>query len=175
MPKAKKERKSLKKSKARIKKTAKKIPVKKKIAKKNAPKKTAKKLKKIPADELKAFKALLLIERTKLTEEISSISKEHLMKSQKDATGDLSGYSFHMADVASDNYEREFSLGLASAEQKRLYAIDDALRRVADGTYGNCQSCEKPIAKKRLKAIPQTELCIVCQKSQEEKRCDGSI
>jgi len=160
MPKTKKARKGSKKTKVQKKKTVKKVAVKK----------AARKLKKTPKKELKVYKALLLSERSKLTAEISSISKEHLMKSQKDATGNLSGYSFHMADVASDSYDREFSLGLASVEQKHLYAIDDALRRVADGTYGNCQSCEKPIAKKRLKAIPQTGLCIECQKSQEENR-----
>jgi DnaK suppressor protein len=128
----------------------------------------AKKIKRMPRAELKAYKALLLKEREKVGGELSHIAANTLNKSARDASGDLSGYSFHMADTASDDYERDFALGRATDEQKALYIIDEALRRVEDGTYGSCSECGKPIPKTRLKAIPQADLCIECKKMNEE-------
>jgi len=127
------------------------------------------KIKKMPGKTLKKYKALLIKEREKISGGISHITNEALKTSQREASGDLSGYSFHMADVASDNYEVEFSLGRASDEQDIMYAIDEALKRVKDGTYGNCTQCGKSIPKKRLEALPHTELCIACQTKNESK------
>lgn len=123
----------------------------------------------MPKAELKKYWTLLVKEREKIGGDISSITKDTLKRSQKDASGDLSGYSYHMADSASDNYDVEFSLGRASDEQKLLYVIDDALRRIQDGTYGCCQQCNKAIAKNRLQALPHAALCIECQKANETK------
>jgi RNA polymerase-binding protein DksA len=74
-----------------------------------------------------------------------------------------------MADMASDDYERDFTLGRATDEQKILFSIDEALKRIEDGSYGYCPQCNKPIARKRLLVLPFTELCINCQKSNEVK------
>ncbi len=128
-----------------------------------------KKTKKMPAKNLKKYKKALLKEREKAGGGITHITEEALKTSQRDASGDLSGYSYHMADMASDNYEREFSLGRVSEEQDLLYAIDEALKRVKDGTYGNCLQCGKAISKKRLSAVPHAELCIDCQTKNESK------
>lgn len=153
----------------------KKMVAKKRVVKssKAKPKKTAEekkfKIKKMSGKDLKKYKQLLLKEREKIGGGLSHIAQETLNKSQRDASGDLSGYSFHMADMASDNYEVEFSLGRASDEQDLLYSIDEALKRIEDGTYGNCPQCGKQIPKRRLDAIPHTELCIICQ-SKNEKR-----
>ncbi|MDD5496406.1 MAG: TraR/DksA C4-type zinc finger protein [Candidatus Omnitrophica bacterium] len=127
------------------------------------------KKKKMLKKEMKKYKDMLLKEREKIGGELSHITREALNRSQRDASGDLSGYSYHMADVASDNYDREFSLGRATDEQKLLYAIDEALKRIEDGTYGSCLVCGKLIAKRRLGALPHTELCIDCQKKNESK------
>ena len=126
-----------------------------------------KKLTKMNRQELKIYRGLLLKERTNLSQEMDSIAKDAL-KSQKDASGDLSGYTYHIADLASDSYDREFTLGLATGEQRRLFAIDEALRRIEDGSFGNCLSCGQPITKKRLQVVPYAALCIECQKSQEK-------
>ena len=129
----------------------------------------AAKIKKMTKTELKKYKEILLKEREKVGGDLSHIAENTLNKSQRDASGDLSGYSYHMADMASDDYERDFSLGRATDEQKLLYGIDEAFKRIEDGTYGNCVQCNKPIPKKRLKALPYTELCIDCQKKNEKK------
>jgi DnaK suppressor protein len=137
-----------------------------KIAVKN---KAKPKIKKMARSELNIFKKLLLIEREKVGGGLSHIAETTLNKSQREASGDLSGYSYHMADMASDDYEREFSLGRATDEQKILYSIDEAMKRIADGTYGSCLQCGKSIPKKRLKVLPHAELCIDCKKARETK------
>lgn len=133
------------------------------------PKEKKFKIKKMAKKDLKKYKELLIKEREKIGGGLNHIASEALKTSQRDAAGDLSGYSFHMADMASDNYEMEFSLGRASDEQDLLYAIDEALKRIEDGVYGTCPQCGKQIPKKRLAAIPHTELCIICQGKNESK------
>lgn len=75
---------------------------------------------------------------------------------------DLSNMPFHMADVASDNYEIENTLGLMDSERKILAEIDDALIRLEDGKYGVCEGTGEFIPKKRLQAIPWARYCINC-------------
>lgn len=127
------------------------------------------KAKKMSKKDLKKYKDLLLKEREKIGGELDHIAKDTLKKSQRDSSGDLSGYSYHMADMASDDYDRDFSLGRASEEQDVLYTIDEAIKRVGERTYGFCLQCGKAIPKKRLNALPYTEFCINCQKSKETK------
>ena len=117
---------------------------------------------------LKFFKELLLKKKAELSKGIEHIAKDALKTSQRDATGDLSGYSLHMADMATDNYDREFSLGLATNEQKILDRINDALEKLEDHTFGLCELCAKKISKVRLKAVPYAELCVPCQQKQEK-------
>ena len=116
--------------------------------------------------ELLEYKALLLKHKQKLLEEIRHITKD-ASTSHKDASGGISTYTYHMADVASDHYERELSLNIATAEQKLIYEIDEALKRIEDKSYGDCLDCEKSIAIRRLKAVPYASLCIACQRLRE--------
>jgi len=118
--------------------------------------------------QLKQFRQALLVERAKFAGEIKSIAQE-TSKSPREASGDLSGYTVHMADMSADTYEREVSMGLVSSEQEVLYQIDEALKRMDEGTYGTCQQCNKLISLSRLKAVPYTALCITCQRAQEQK------
>ena len=127
------------------------------------------KIKRLPKPELRKYKELLLNKRAQVGGDLSHISENTLNKSARDASGDLSGYSYHMADQATDDYDRDFSLGRATSEQKQLFSIDEAMKRIEDGTYGSCLECGRLIAKKRLKALPQSELCIECQKNIENK------
>lgn len=130
----------------------------KKTAAKTIPVKKDTKNKKIKSHfgktELEYFKEKLLNLREDIMRQIRDISEDTLMKSQKDISGDMSGYGIHIADVATDNYEREFNLGLVSEERKILFEIDEALKRIDEGTYGVCLISGKPIARNRLEAIP---------------------
>ena len=125
--------------------------------------------KKLNKKELTDFKKLLLKKKDETTDEIKHISDDTLKKSQKDASGDISGYTYHMADVATDNYDREFSLGLASKDRKSLYELEDALKRIDDGTFGVCLDCGSIISKTRLKVVPQARLCVKCQEKRDKK------
>lgn len=127
-------------------------------------------MEKMDKKSVKFFKELLLKKKAELSKGIEHIAKDALKTSQRDATGDLSGYSLHMADMATDNYDREFSLGLATNEQKILDRINGALEKLDDHTFGLCELCGKKISKIRLKVVPYAELCVPCQQKQEKKK-----
>jgi len=120
--------------------------------------------------ELDKYKDLLQEVRKKFAGDLKHLEGDTLNTSQRDAAGDLSGYSLHMADQATDNFDREFTLGLASNEQQSLNMVDAALRRIDDGTYGACESCSKAIPQKRLNAVPHACLCIKCQEIEEKQK-----
>jgi RNA polymerase-binding protein DksA len=125
--------------------------------------------KKLNKKELAEFKKIVLKKKEQVLEEIKHISEDTLKKSQKDASGDISGYTYHMADVATDTYDREFSMSLASNERKFIYELDDALKRIEDGIFGICEDCKGLIAKSRLKAVPSARLCVRCQEKKEKR------
>jgi len=108
--------------------------------------------------EIRKFQALLLAERMKILGDVSYMENETLRKSHID----LSSMPTHMADLGTDNYEMENTLGLMDSEMKLLVEIDAALRRIENGTYGICQARNEPVPKERLKAIPWARYCIAC-------------
>ena len=118
--------------------------------------------------ELKIFRELLLKKKEEILEGIEHVSADTLRKSQKEAAGDISAYTYHMADVATDTYDREFALSLGGVEREMLYSVKEALKRIEDSTYGVCEACLKLIAKTRLKAVPQAKLCLMCQEAREK-------
>jgi RNA polymerase-binding protein DksA len=125
--------------------------------------------KKYTKKDLKDFKKIVLKKKEEILDEIKHISEDTLKKSQKEASGDISGYAYHMADVATDSYDREFSLVLASNEREMLYALDEALKKIEEGIFGICEDCKRIIAKNRLKALPYAPLCVKCQSKREKK------
>ena len=147
----------------------KKTKMKVKIKAKKRTKITAPKIKKMSKKELLEFKKLILKVKDEIIDDIKHISDDTLKKSQKDASGDISGYTYHMADVATDTYDREFSLSLASNDRQFLYELEDALKRIDDGIFGVCESCKALISKTRLKAVPYARLCVKCQEKKEKK------
>ncbi|MFA5090151.1 MAG: TraR/DksA family transcriptional regulator [Candidatus Omnitrophota bacterium] len=124
--------------------------------------------KKFNKKELTEFKKIIMKMKENILDGIRHISEDTLKKSQKDASGDISGYTYHMADVASDTYDREFSLGLASSERESLYELDDAAKRIEEGVFGVCESCKSLISKTRLRIVPYARLCVKCQEKKEK-------
>ena len=124
---------------------------------------------KLKAADRKFFKEKLLQLRCELLDEVGRITTDVIKKSTKESTGDLSGYSLHMADQASDNFDREFSLDLAQNVQDVLQRIDEALHRIEEKIFGVCIECDKSIPKQRLKIMPYVEMCIPCQEVAEKK------
>jgi DnaK suppressor protein len=117
--------------------------------------------------DLKHFEELLIEERKKLLSQLGYLEKA-MGQTQRDSSGDLSAYSFHMADMGTDAMEREKAFLFASAEGRQLMSVDEALRRLYRSEYGVCESCGKDIGKQRLEAMPQANLCVNCQEKQEK-------
>ena len=117
--------------------------------------------------DIQHFEERLIEERLKLLKELGYFEDKIFNDSQRDAAGDLSAYSVHMADQASDAQEREKAYHMASAEGRLLYHIDEAIARVRDGSYGACCACGKKIKKPRLEVVPHARLCIECKKAEE--------
>ncbi|MBF8275203.1 MAG: dksA [Candidatus Brocadiaceae bacterium] len=118
-------------------------------------------------DDFAQFKKLLLTLRGKLVGKVDSMQGEALKKSRQDASGDLSNVPIHMADVGTDNYERDLMIELIENGEEGLRNIDTALEKMDDGSYGVCEICSKKINKERLKAVPYAKLCIDCQREEE--------
>jgi len=117
--------------------------------------------------DMKFFEERLLAERQKILKDIGHLETTVLKVNQRDSSGDLSGYSFHMADAGTDAAEREKAFMFASAEGRILMEIDDALRRLYKGEYGTCEICGNPIARARLEAMPYARLCVSCKEKEE--------
>ena len=138
-----------------------KLPVKAPV---EAPGKTLKLSKEVGAK----YKRLLVELRDHLIDGVNFLANDNLKRTSRDASGELSGYSLHMADAGTDNFDREFALSLVSNEQEALYEIEEALKRLEAGTYGVCEMCEKLIRKERLEAVPFARFCIQCQSGVEK-------
>lgn len=101
-------------------------------------------------------------------------AQETLKRSAKEDSGDLSGYSQHMADAGTDTFDRDFALSLVSSEQELLFEIEEALKRIRSGTYGICEITGQPISSERLAAVPFTRYSLEGQKELEKQRRYGS-
>lgn len=119
--------------------------------------------------DVEVFKRMLHERKGDILDSLQQITEDTQKKSQKEASGDISGYTLHMADVATDNYDREFSMGLASNERELLYELNDAMKKIEEGTFGVCEDCKGFIAKGRLKAVPYARLCVKCQEKREAR------
>ncbi len=75
-----------------------------------------------------------------------------------------------IADQASSAYTKEFLLSIGDAERRMLQQIDEALDRIRQDTYGQCEVCGEMIGERRLEALPFAKLCIACQEEEEEER-----
>lgn len=114
--------------------------------------------------ELELFRDLLLAKRRELVGDMSSMEREALQ------SGDagLSTLPIHMADMGTDNYEQEFTLGLVEKDRVLLREINHALAKIQAGTYGLCEGNGKPISKVRLEAQPWARFSIEYARLQEK-------
>ena len=102
--------------------------------------------------------------------------REQLLKQMdglaKDSAQEMAGYSLHMADSGTDNFDRDFALSLLSSDQDAIYEIEEALKRIEKNTYGVCELTNKKIPKARLEAIPWTRFTVEAQGQLER---DGAL
>jgi DnaK suppressor protein len=117
--------------------------------------------------DIQAYKERLLGLRARLRGDVSDMADGALNSSRAEANGDLSRMPIHMADLGTDNFEREFTLSLMENEEDTLGRIEASLERIEDGTYGDCGQCGAKIPKARLNAIPYATLCVKCASQSE--------
>ena len=115
--------------------------------------------KKVTAKKMSTLRDTLLVLREQLTNQMkqlreSSLKRNDLIKSIEDG---------------GDAFEMQVALQLASSEQESVIQIDEALRRIDEGTYGACEECGGGIEIPRLEALPFVRTCITCQSAIEEK------
>jgi len=117
---------------------------------------------------LKRQKERLLQIRDGMLDSMSGVARDTL-RSRAEGS-EASAFGMHQADAGSDAYDRDFALSLLSQEQDALYEIDEALKRIEQGTYGICELCNKPILHARLEAIPFARFTVDCQSQLEKQR-----
>ncbi len=111
--------------------------------------------------EWQGFYLNLLELRAQLVKQMSGLAAE--------SAQELAGYSLHMADSGTDNFDRDFALSLLSSDQDAVYEIEEALKRIERKTYGICELTGKPIPKARLEAIPWTRFTVEAQAQLERE------
>ena len=118
---------------------------------------------KVKAQWAKYYQRLMDL-RDQLTKQMSGLAKE--------SAQEMAGYSLHMADSGTDNFDRDFALSLLSSDQDAVYEIEEALKRIEKNTYGICELTGKPIPRTRLEAIPWTRFTVEAQAQLER---DGAL
>jgi DnaK suppressor protein len=116
--------------------------------------------KKVKAEWQKYCQRLLDL-RDQLLNQMNGLAKE--------SAQELPGYSLHMADSGTDNFDRDFALSLLSSDQDAVYEIEEALKRIEKKTYGICELTGKTIPKARLEAIPWTRFTVEAQAQLERE------
>jgi RNA polymerase-binding transcription factor DksA len=121
--------------------------------------------------EVEAFRRQLLALRERLDGDVSHLTDEALHTAGDQAGSNLSHVPLHMADLGTDNYERENTLRLLANEGRLLQEITSALERIDKGTFGRCEECGGPIVpRERLKELPYTRYCVTCAQERDRKR-----
>lgn len=116
--------------------------------------------------DIEQFRELLRQKRAEILGDVEAMETD---ARGKNAGGNLSNMPVHMADVGSDNYEQEFTLGLVESERKLLGEINEALERIRDGIYGVCLERGVPIARPRLEVKPWAKYCIEVAREREKR------
>lgn len=124
-------------------------------------------------DEQLRFRGILLTLRSRLQGDVNQMTDEALNRGGDAGGGNLSSMPIHMADLGTENFDQEFTLGLIENEQETIDEIQAALARLEVGSFGVCGDCEKPITKARLQALPYTRLCIECARQHENRVAFG--
>ncbi len=123
---------------------------------------------KMSKKDLEFFKDLLLKKKKKAQKNLQYLKSTVLDSTTKEASGDHSSYSFHMADQGTDAMEREKAFMFAARDEKFIKQIDEALERIDNETYGICRVTGKLIQKERLKAVPTTTISVDAKKADKK-------
>ncbi len=116
--------------------------------------------------DMQDYKQRLEVMRSRLRGDVKAMAKSAL-HGAGDENGGAASMPIHMAELATENFEIEFTLSLLETEEDTLTAVKEAILRVDNGTYGKCLSCDSVIPKTRLNALPHASMCIRCAGNKE--------
>ncbi len=119
--------------------------------------------------DLKAVEQVLLARKAELEQQRTELERQSLGIPQSEVTGEQA-WDDEYADSGTATFERERDLSLAENIRDLLDKVELALEKVKEGTYGECESCRKPIEAARLKALPYANLCIDCARKESSHR-----
>ena len=114
------------------------------------------------------FKEKLIAMRREILMAMKNIKENENENTSKEASGDLSSYSFHLADQGTDSMDHQRNFIFAEMDSAVLHDIDAALEKIEDSTYGICELCEQEIPRARLEFIPYARFCVECQAKEED-------
>ena len=117
---------------------------------------------------MKLQKERLMALRDTILDSMAGVAKDTL-RSRPEGS-EASAFGMHQADAGSDAYDKDFALSLLSQEQDALYEIEEAVKRVDNGTYGVCEMSGKPISHLRLEALPFARFTVECQADLEKNK-----
>jgi RNA polymerase-binding transcription factor DksA len=121
--------------------------------------------------ELDGFRRHLQALRERLDGDVTHLTGEAMHTADEQASSNLSHVPLHLADLGTDNYERENTLRLLANEGQLLGEITAALERLQKGTFGSCEECGGPIVpRERLRELPYTRYCVTCAQKLDRKR-----
>jgi RNA polymerase-binding transcription factor DksA len=118
--------------------------------------------------EVEVFRQQLLHLRERLQGDVSHLTQEALHKGGGEASGGISNAPLHMADLGTDNFERENTLNLVQNQEQVLEEIADALERITQRRFGLCEECRRPIPQPRLQALPHARYCVSCARKLQQ-------
>ena len=113
-------------------------------------------------DDLVRIESILIDRRRRLLGDFQSLEDAGVQ-----GAADANVTPSHLAELGSDSASSDLSLDRRASESTEIQEIDDAVERIREGSFGRCESCEKPIGKERLDAIPYARLCMPCKIEEE--------
>jgi DnaK suppressor protein len=116
----------------------------------------------LPRADIEKFREILLDRRKEVGGDVAQLQNQAVRSYEDEVSVD------HMADHGSDSYEKDQTIGFIEREGASLRAIDLALQKIKDGSFGICEGCSGRIRKVRLNAIPYARLCLKCQIAEEK-------
>ncbi|MHC4662789.1 MAG: TraR/DksA family transcriptional regulator [Planctomycetota bacterium] len=137
-------------------------------AKKSSRNKASRTSSRVRKIDFEKYRNALYEEYQRLAGVVVSIEEQSLSKSRSENSGDVGIMPLHPAEIAGDNYQQDFNLGLMETNRGKLDEVREAVKRLDDGVYGKCVECGGPIPKARLEAAPWAKYCLGCQTEFEQ-------
>lgn len=115
--------------------------------------------------KIQVFRERLLKQKDSLDGQIERMENWGLNENLKDSIGELSSYDNHTSDISDATFERAKDIALRDTSRILENKVEEALRKIDEGSYGICAKCGANISQERLEALPYATLCLECQKN----------